>query len=176
MTIDQAVAAWRVTREPGVLVGSFGDLALAARTLRREGVEVVGLNAVLIEHTDGYEELAAEEVRAGAGELPAAERVDGRKRLREALEAALGTWVESRRGAGAPAVDRLELAVAERVDLAPLAALGALLLVPGRVEAGVVRAYAGPGEPGVVLPPGLAPAGRVWQVDGAGQANSPAEE
>ncbi|MBI2300552.1 MAG: hypothetical protein HYU66_16705 [Armatimonadetes bacterium] len=140
MGSDEILARWPAEGAGCALaVGGWPDLAELAQRLCSAGIAPVALNAAILAHVDQPEALAAAEADEPAGDH------DQRRAVREALATGYDRWLAAAGADGEPlAVEALELAVAERLDLHRLAELPrpVLLLVPGRTDAGKVRLYA----------------------------------
>lgn len=170
MTGAQLASHWQTRGHGcGTVVGSRRDLAALAEQLAAAGVPVCRLGAALLQRIPEADSLAA------AAESRALESAETARR---AVAQAFETWLADTAGETGPlAVQDLELAVAERVELARLSELGrpVLVLAPGRLVRQMARLYATGPHDGLPLPPAIAPRDATWELSPDSEDGIPVE-
>jgi len=150
------------------VVGSWTALAELSAALSVAGVAVCRLGTELLRRIPDPDSLAAAE------EVRSPEAADA---VRRAVGQAFDAWLREAATQGGPlAVQDLELAVAERVELARLTELGrpVLVLAPGLAARHLARLYATGPHDGVPLPPAIAPRDATWVLSSDSEERIPA--
>ena len=159
MTGEQLASIWQTrTSGCGTALGSWQAVARLATQLAAAGVPVTRLGTELLARLDDPDSLAE---AADSRSPEAAETV------RLAVTDAFEQWLsEAAAETGPLAVRDLELAVAERLELARLAELNrpVLVLAPGRAARKLARLYATGPYDGVPLAPAIAPKDATWEL------------
>lgn len=168
MTCSQMVSKWLARgRGCATAVGSWTALEGLAETLSAAGVAVCRLGSEIVQRIPDPDSFLV------PGDPLARE---GREAARQAVAQAFEAWLEEAGAGHEPlAIRDLELAVAERLELARLAELGrpVLLLAPGRTAGATVRLFATGPHDGLPLPPAVAADGATWTLEADSDESPP---